>query len=51
VAHDAIEELGIAAAIARGEYTEGLEEDDLRDFDPDDDADWEDDADAEDERE
>jgi HEAT repeat protein len=51
VAHDAIEELGIAAAIARGEYTEALEEDDLIDFDADDDADWEDDADAEDERE
>jgi HEAT repeat protein len=51
VAHDAIEELGIAAAIARGEYTEGLEEDDLMDSDGDDDADWDDDADAEDERE
>ena len=49
VAHDAIEELGIAAAIARGEYTEALEEDDVMDFDADDDADWDDDA--EDERE
>src|ERR671918_466762 len=39
VAHDAIEELGIAAAIARGEYTEALEEDDLIDLDADDDAD------------
>ena len=51
VAHDAIEELGIAAAIARGEYTEALEEEDLMDFDADDDADWDDDGDAEDERE
>jgi HEAT repeat protein len=51
VAHDAIEELGIAAAIARGEYTEALEEDDVMDFDPDDDTDWDDDVDAEDERE
>jgi HEAT repeat protein len=49
VAHDAIEELGIAAAIARGEYTEGMDEDDLTDFDAEDDPDWDDDA--EDERE
>jgi hypothetical protein len=47
VAHDAIEELGIAAAIARGEYTEALEEDDVMDFDADDDVDWDDDAEDE----
>ena len=51
VAHDAIEELGIAAAIARGEYAEGMDEDDLMDFEAEDDADWDDDAEAEDERE
>jgi HEAT repeat protein len=51
VAHDAIEELGIAAAIARGEYTEGLDDDELMDVDPDDDPGWDDDADGEDERE
>ena len=51
VAHDAIEELGIAAAIARGEYTEGLDDDELMDVDPEDDAGWDDDADGEDERE
>jgi HEAT repeat protein len=51
VAHDAIEELGIAAAIARGEYTEAVDDEDLMDLDADDDADWDDDADAEDERE
>ena len=49
VAHDAIEELGIAAALARGEDTEGLEEDDLMDFEGDDEVDWDDEA--EDERE
>jgi HEAT repeat protein len=49
VAHDAIEELGIAAAIARGEYAEGVDEDDLMDYEAEDDADWDDDA--EDERE
>jgi HEAT repeat protein len=47
VAHDAIEELGIAAAIARGEYTEALEEDDVLDYDADDDSEWDDDAEDE----
>jgi HEAT repeat protein len=51
VAHDAIEELGIAAAIARGEYEEALEDDELADFEADDDNDWDEEGDAEDERE
>jgi len=50
VAQDAIEELGISAAIARGEFEEDLEEDDLADFDVDDDPGWDDEEDAEDER-
>ena len=36
-------------AIARGEYTEALEEDDVLDYDADEDTEWDDDA--EDERE
>jgi HEAT repeat protein len=51
VAHDAIEELGIAAAIARGEYEEGTEDDDLMDMEGDDDGEWDDEGNAEDERE
>jgi HEAT repeat protein len=51
VAHDAIEELGIAAAIARGEYEEALEDDEPADFDLEDDSEWDDESDAEDERE
>ncbi len=50
VAQDAIEELGIAAAIARGEYDEAVDEDDLAEFEADDDLEW-DDEDSEDERE
>ncbi|MGH8060217.1 MAG: HEAT repeat domain-containing protein [Candidatus Entotheonellia bacterium] len=45
VAKDAIEELGIAAAIARGEYDEAEDDDDLADFEPDDDSEWDDDED------
>jgi HEAT repeat protein len=51
VAQDAIEELGIAAAIARGEYEEALDDDDLADLEADYDADWDDEGDTEDERE
>lgn len=51
VAHDAIEELGIAAAIARGEYEEAMEDDDLADPDGYDDDDWDDEGNAEDDRE
>ena len=50
VAQDAIEELGIAAAIARGEYEEALD-DDLADSETDYDTDWDDEGDLEDERE
>jgi len=50
IAQDAIEELGIAAAIARGEYDEAMEEDDLAEFEADDDGEW-DDEDSEDDRE
>ena len=50
VAQDAIEELGIAAAIARGEYEEALD-DDLADLEADYDTDWDDEGDLEDERE
>lgn len=45
VAKDAIEELGIAAAIARGEYDEAEDDDDLADFEADDDLEWDDDED------
>ena len=38
--------MSTSAAIARGEYTEGVDEDDLMDFEGEDDADWDDDADA-----
>jgi HEAT repeat protein len=51
VARDAIEELGIAAAIARGEYDEGEEDDDLAEFDGDDELEWDDEDDGEEERE
>jgi HEAT repeat protein len=51
VAHDAIEELGIAAAIARGEYEEAMEDDDLADSEGYDDSEWDDEGNAEDERE
>jgi HEAT repeat protein len=51
VAQDAIEELGIAAAIARGEYEEAIDDDDLADLEADYDADWDDEGDSEDERE
>jgi HEAT repeat protein len=51
VAQDAIEELGIAAAIARGEYEEAIDDDDLADLEADYDADWDDEGDPEDERE
>ena len=45
IAKDAIEELGIAAAIARGEYDDAEDEDDLADFEGDDDPEWDDDED------
>jgi HEAT repeat protein len=51
VAHDAIEELGIAAAIARGEYEEIADEEDVADFEGEDDGDWDDEGSGEDERE
>ena len=51
VAQDAIEELGIAAAIARGEYEEAIDDDGLADLEADYDADWDDEGDSEDERE
>jgi HEAT repeat protein len=51
VAHDAIEELGIAAAIARGEYEEVMDDDDLADPEGYDDGDWDDESNTEDDRE
>jgi HEAT repeat protein len=51
VAHDAIEELGIAAAIARGEYEEVMDDDDLADLEGYDEGDWDDEGNAEDDRE
>jgi len=50
VAEDAIEELGIAAAIARGEYDEMGDEDDAEEFEGEDEPGWDDDDDVEDER-
>lgn len=50
VAQDAIEELGISAAIARGEFDEDVDEEDLADFEADDEPGWDDEEDAEDER-
>jgi HEAT repeat protein len=51
VAHDAIEELGIAAAILRGEYEEAMDDDDLADLEGYDEGDWDDEGNAEDDRE
>lgn len=51
VAQEAIEELGITAAIARGEYDEMSDEDDAAEFEADDEPGWDDEDDGEDERE
>ncbi|HXH13983.1 MAG TPA: HEAT repeat domain-containing protein [Alphaproteobacteria bacterium] len=51
IAHDAIEELGIAAAIARGEYEEAMDDEDLGDPEGYDEGDWDDEGNAEDDRE